>query len=167
MLDSNEAFFRVATNQSFLTPSHSAVIELYSGTMPDDSIFLDEANYSNNTFDMDKIRAALNVDNTKLAGLGFEPAIIAEYEGKDRIVFPLSDSTREFHVYEAGTATWFMMHFYPGDVNDPDPINSMKSSQVIIGTVGDLASGEDLELPGATVSLDRDFKSSDVVINLV
>ena len=167
MLDSNSAFFKAATKDSFLVTSHSVVIELYNGTMPDDALFLDETHHSSNRYTMDTLKAALNPDNTMLAGLGFETNIIAEYEGADTIVFPLSDSVREFYVQSAGTATWFMMYIHQGSVTDPSTATGLVAPQILIGTVGDIGSGEDLELPSAEIAVDRDFKCSDVVINLV
>lgn len=164
MLASNPELFRLVT-QANLETNTSMTMEIFNGTAPDDSIFQDPANYEGPAFDIDVLRTKLNVDNTRLAFISFENTLNANYLSATRFVFPFGDSARELQLEAEGTATWFMLY----SANEVDvPINDTSTAayQVFVGTVGDIGSGADLELPLAEISFSKDLKCSDLIVNL-
>lgn len=168
MLDSNSAFFKAMVSTGFDTPSQSFCIEIYDGTMPDDAHILANQGALAN-YNVDELRNSF-VGTSLLGAMGFETSIIAEDLGDDNLVVPLSDSVRELVVSKAGTATWFMLYVAVGSIgsgDDPTEVANLKAHQLLVGSVGTLGSGADLELPNAEIALDRDYKCSDINISLV
>ena len=168
MIRTNLEFFQVATRQGFSSTNLGLVLEIFSGTVPDDSAITNIDNHVG-TFALDLIRQDLPEDNERLGIMCFEPNIVAEYEGKSKVILPLSDSVRELFVEAEGTATWFLL--YSSNQNtSPELVakaSNIRGYQLLKGTVGDLGSGADIEVPEASVSFDRDFKCGDVAFNLV
>lgn len=166
MLDSNSAFFRAITASGFVTNGYSAGINIYSGDAPTDEFI--EQHVSGNEYDIISMTNALPVSNTLLGTLGFESTINAEYEGDDHFVLPLSDSTREIVVKETGVASWFMLYSVPKALNDdPTSQSPLTALQIIVGTVGDLGSGADLELPESSLDINKDYKCNDITVSLI
>lgn len=166
MLDSNSAFFRALTRLGFETTSYSTCINIYSGTVPTDEFI--EQNVTGNLYDVKAITDSLPAESVLLGNLAFENSIVSEYEGNDHFVIPLSDSIREIAVKATGVATWFML-YSSNKLTNPDPSleTSINAYQIIIGTVGDIGSGADLELPESSLDLNKDYKCNDIVVSLI
>ena len=166
MLDSNSAFFRAITKLGFETNSYTTAISIFSGDQPTEEYI--ESYVSPTQYDISSIIANLDPSSVLLGNIGFETQITSEYEGDDDFVIPLSDSLNEITVKASGTATWFLMYAIVKNVaTDVSQTASLFSFQVILGTVGDLGSGADLELPESSLDINKDYKCSDIKISLI
>ena len=100
--------------------------------------------------------------------MAFETNIVAEYEGDD-IIFTLSDSLREFSTEVDGIAAWFILACTAGSYTEDSQFTdaNMLANMLILGTVGDLGSGADLEIPNSEISASRTFKCGDLKFSIV
>lgn len=167
MISANVELFNATTYANLRLAHLPFCVEVYTGTMPSDDVFTNPDNHSGNDYSLDSIRSSLPEDCVRLGSLCFEADIIAEYAG-NIVVLPLSDSVKEMEVESAGTATWFMLYTSTSSTtNQITSGASFSARQMLVGTVGDLSSGSDMEVPNSEVTLDRDFKFGDVTFNLV
>ena len=170
MLESNVEFFKQTNATALDATNTSFVLSLFSGDIPTDEYIEDTAKtYSNNYYDIIKIQAGLSEAQVHLASIAFEAAINAEYEGSNEVILPFSDSIREMSVLAEGTASWFLLYRAQSAFNADSHLdsNALYGPIVILGSVGDLESGADLELPNSEVSLSRTFKCNDIKFSIV
>lgn len=164
----NQAAFDALTHEGFANNQFSDVLYLFDGTYNFDSIIMDDQNTIGGWYDIKKITDAIEAQGSSIkGGMYFETTLHARRPNENTIVFPLSESTSELKQYSEGAVTWFM--FIPSLVAINDGVldsKAVKGSQVLVGSVGDIGSGADLEIPGATLSSSKDYKATDLVLTL-
>lgn len=173
MIETNLEFFRKSNSNSLENISRSLVLEVYSGPIPDESFFEADKHVSSNYYSVTSIRQDLGdlEGVVRLGSMAFESSIIAEYIGyTGDLVLPLSDSIRELVIEGEGTASWFLM--YMSTDNYPEAGSSVSDTSIlatmlILGSIGNLGSGADMELPDAEIVEDRTFKCGDLNFSVV
>lgn len=171
MISTNVDFFRASTWSNMSITTVSFCLEVFSGPMPGDDVFENPDFFTtSHVFNIQPLRDSLPVECVRLGVLAFETNIVVEYVNDSNAVIPLSDSVRELLVEQDGTATWFMLYASTANVPTAQSLSAsttMQASQILVGTVGDIGSGADLEVPNSEVIATRDFKCGDVTFNLV
>lgn len=166
MMDSNSAFFRALTYRGFVSNDRATCISIFSGTAPTEETIASFT--SGDIYQVTSLLSAIEESSTLLANLTFEASITSEFLGDDNFVIPLSDSTRELIVKATGTASFFIMYAPLSNTVSLDPSESsgLSAYQILVGSVGSIGSGEDLELPDSEISLLKDYKCSDINVSL-
>lgn len=78
----------------------------------------------------------------------------------------LEDQQAEFTTHSLGSVGWFLFMYTETFMNEPTYTNNANVYQAIIGTVGDIGSGADLELLGAVVESDKIYRITDVELRI-
>lgn len=169
MIETNIELFKETNDTALKSTNISFVLSIFSGTPPNDELIDASENRYSNNYSITRIQAAMTEDQAMLASLSFEHSICAEYEGMNDIILPFSDSIREMEVVAEGTASWFMLYraqsSYAGSNHLSAPL--LYSPILIIGSVGDLGSGADLEIPGSVVATANTFKCNDIKFSVI
>lgn len=169
MLNSNVEFFKKTSETAMDANNTSFILDLFAGTAPTEAFIEGSEFLKSSRYDMVSIYGALSEEQSMLATISFESNIKAEYEGSNTVVLPFSDSTREMAVLAEGSATWFMLYRSTASFAGENHIDNtdLLATMIMIGSVGDLGSGSDIEIPNSAIALDRAFKCNDIKFNLV
>lgn len=168
----NPAMFDKLTYEGFGLTNYNSVLYLFDGTFNHNDILEDVLNAASsqaNGYDIAKVKSAIESAGSNVKGsFLFETSIIAERPNENLIVFPLSRSAVEMVKYSEGAVTWFLYARASSTVNQTKVEDGSYSAyQILVGSIGDIGSGSDMELPGAALSNDVDYKATDISINLV
>ena len=82
----------------------------------------------------------------------------------DRTSFPFSDSQAALTWKKDGTISFFVLFIGNNVGTDLITANGVKS--VVVGTVGDVGSGADIEILGGNITQGQEYRINDVVLQL-
>lgn len=166
----NQAMFDATTYNYFGENRSYSALMLFDGTYSLDEFLGSAASTSSGNFYLLPIlqELAANTDCTMKGYMWFEQSLVARRPNEDTVVFPLSESRRELEKESEGAVTWFMyVRSYNSISNSDITGGSLTAQQIIVGSVGDIGSGADMEFPGAALSNDVDYKATDLTLKLV
>jgi hypothetical protein len=170
MININSAMFDQLTYNNFGSISYNGVMYVFDGTYDFDSIIEDESNTTGSFYNLGLILSDLEAAGAvRRGGIVFEKPLYARRPNENTVVFPLSESTSELTKYSEGNVTWFMYIRTYASVDTEAKLETptFTGYQLVVGSIGDIGSGADMEIPGAAISNDKDYKVTDLVLNLV
>jgi len=169
MMRMNPAMFDQVTYNDMGSNTYMSVLYVFDGEYNFDELIQSADKESASGYDFKKIYDEIIATGVNLvAQIGFETAIHAEKLNETTVQFPLSESVYEIEKLSENTATWFM--FIPShSAYSPAVVESKEfdASQIFVGSVGDIGSGKDMELPGSAFAADKDYKATDLEFKLV
>lgn len=169
MIRLNPAMFDQITYNNLGHTSFMNVLYVFDGAYDFDAIIQDAANSSATGYDLASIIAQINSAGSNVVGqVGFEIGIIAERLNETNIKFPLSESVYEIEKLSNNPAGWFMFAITNSGYSETSvQSKALTATQLFIGSVGDIGSGADMEIPGAAFDPNIDYKATDLEFELV
>lgn len=165
----NPAMFDQVTYGNLGHRSYMSVLYIFDGTYDFDDLIQNADKEDAQGYDFEKIYNEISAAGiTTVAQIAFESNIHAVKLNENTVKFPLSESVYEIEKLSENTATWFM--FIPTNNSFSESVMQTKAltaSQIFVGSVGDIGSGKDMELPGAAFAVDKDYKATDLEFKLV
>lgn len=149
-----------------------AAVFLFTGTIPTKA----ELNEFMSTSDVKQLTnwkawMTAREDSPVLIGeLSCEQLVNANFQSVEQIVVPFAGDPAEMQVRQAGIPTWMMVHVCEKGAGQSDMYyDSWGSDEVlysIVGTVGDVGTGADIEIVDGEIIDGNTYKVNNLVINL-
>lgn len=172
MIRMNPTMFDQLTYSNFANTGLNSVMYVCDGVVDFDTIMEDVANAASGIhlgYNFIDVRRALEAAGATFRGyFCFEPHLIARRPNENLVVFPLSESRVEMVKDSEGAVSWFIFAVPTTSAAEPNASSGdFNAMQIFIGSIGDIGSGKDMEIPGAAVSNDVDYKATDLTFELV
>jgi hypothetical protein len=170
--------------EGLLTDTGMSFMYMFSGTMPTQAQVLaamtgGSALYTNygGTVDFTKLMTSLP-DAVPLVYCRYASGVTPVYQGPDHFTLPLTATSEQGIVINAGTPTWFMYGVYHTSVNAnfyamqggttvrPDNTGGTLTGLTVFGSVGNENSTADMKVVGGTVTAGTPYKFLDLDITI-
>lgn len=155
--------FIANTMRNTITTSSKFGIILLDGVMPTEEVLIDKVNGT--YYYMNTLAGKISGINSVKGVINYATDFRGEVDN-NQFKLELAKRLEEFELLEVGAVTWFMAAYCTSAVTAAQMKTfSFEARQLIVGSVGAIGSGADMEIPLGAIAEDTTYKSNDIKFN--